>query len=130
LNCFNREASLALVCCVPAIEQMNRQSWDIHPAFSKCWNSDYRAKSLIEILAEITRLHHGTEVPIRRRDDLHIDLLRASRTDGIDLSLFERAEKLGLRAERKLSQFIEEDDAAVRGLEFSVRVGSGACERP
>ena len=79
-------------------------------------NTDSRK---IEILAELPRRHRRLQVPVRRRDDAHVDLQRRRAADALEPLLLERAQNLRLQRQRQIADFVEEQRAAVRQLELA-----------
>ena len=80
-------------------------------------------EAVVEVLAEAAGARLGGEIAVRAGDDAHVDLLDAARADRLDLALLERAQQLGLHAERELADLVEDQRAAV-GL------GEEAAPRP
>ena len=69
------------------------------------------------------------EVPVGRRDDAHVDPLRARAADALELLLLEDAQQLRLQLERDVADLVEEERAAVRQLEAPDPLRDGAGER-
>ena len=66
---------------------------------------------------------------MRRRDDAHVDRERLGAADALERALLEHAQQLGLRLGRHVADLVEEDRAAVRGLEAADAARVGAGER-
>src|SRR4030095_11487802 len=71
----------------------------------------------IEILAELPLPDTLFEVPIRRCHHAHVDVERLRTADSLELLLLERSKYLGLKAERKVTDLVEEERAAMSELE-------------
>src|SRR3990172_700814 len=70
-----------------------------------------------KILPELSRFHHLSEVPVRRRDDTHVHLSPARSTDRMDRFVVQELEELRLRNQRKLADLVEKDRSAMGQLE-------------
>ena len=84
---------------------------------------------VVEVLAEVAGLDQRRELLVRRADDAHVDRLLLRRADLAHLLLLDRAQQLDLHRQRQVGDFVEEQRAAVRGLEEAVAVAFGAGER-
>ena len=83
---------------------------------------------VVEVLPERAAFHFVAEVAVRRADDAHVDRLLARRADLAHLLLLDRAQQLHLHLQRQVGDLVEEERAAVRGLEEAVAVGERAGE--
>ncbi len=83
----------------------------------------------IEIFAEIAGARLGFEVAVGGRDQADIDLDRLRAADAIDLAFLNRAQQFRLEARMHLADFVEQQGAAMRFLEFADAAGDGAGER-
>src|SRR3989454_4992790 len=104
----------------------------LHP-FAKPRKGDReRIEPIEEVLSEFRALHRGLQIPVRRGDDANAHTPRRDVADRLDLAGLEHAEELALHLERHITDFVEEDRAAVRLLEQAdlVRDGSGECSSP
>src|SRR5271156_1317077 len=86
-------------------------------------------EAVVEILAEMMRGNFGLEVAIRRRDYSRIDMNRALAADALEVLILQEAQKLGLQGRRQVGNLVEEDAAAVGGLEPAGLVLDRAGER-
>src|SRR5439155_2580690 len=79
--------------------------------------------------AEAPRPDAGLQVLVGRGDqpDVHPD--RRVTADALHLLLLDRAQELGLGLERHVADLVEEERAAVRGLELALAPGDRAGER-
>src|SRR5215472_18155545 len=68
------------------------------------------------------------QVLIRRRDDAHVDGDRRRPTDGLYLLFLKDSQDLGLRLERHVADFVQEECAAARELELSLLRGERSGE--
>ncbi len=66
---------------------------------------------IVEILAEPAFAHFALEIAIRRRNDPHVGLAAAARTERLELALLKHPQELGLHVARQLADLIEEDGA-------------------
>ena len=71
------------------------------------------AEAVVEVLAEAPRRDGLLEIPVRRRDDAHVDVEVARPADPPEGLLLEEAQELGLERRRHLADLVEEDRAAV-----------------
>ena len=82
-----------------------------------------------EILAELARIDQRRQPLVRRADDANVDRFLGRGADLAHLLLLDRAQQLDLHRQRQVGHFVEEQRAAVRGLEESVAIAFGAGER-
>jgi hypothetical protein len=86
-------------------------------------------QAVVEVLAELARLHHRRQIAVGRRDQPHVDAQRARAAEPLELVLLEHAQDLGLRARAHVADFVEEQRAAVGLLEAADALLVGAGER-
>ena len=89
-------------------------------------NRDNR-QPVVKVLAEAAVAHRALQVPIGRRNHAHIHLLVADPAHAPDHLVFQHAQQLGLQEQRQLTDFVQEQRAAVRYFEqtFLHRLGVG-----
>ena len=93
-------ASLALLP-VHRFEEMLGEQRNVLPAVSERRNFDREdADPIVEIGAENPIGHFLAQVPVRRRDDSHVDLLGPARAETLELSVLQHAQQLPLDLER------------------------------
>ena len=63
---------------------------------------------------------------VRRGDDAHVDLDRLGGADADDLAFLEHAQQLHLRGAGQLAELVEEERAAVGGLEVALALAAFA----
>src|SRR5439155_7459059 len=85
-------------------------------------------QAIVEVLAKAPVGDPGFQVLVGRGDHPHVDLDRDVAADALELLLLERAEKLRLRLERHVADLVEEERAAVGGLELPLAPRDGARE--
>ena len=88
-----------------------------------------RVDPVVEILAEQPVGDARAQVAVGRRDDAHVDLHRVVAAERLDRPLLQHAQQLGLRRQRQLRDLVQEQRAAVRGLEAALAAVGGAGER-
>ena len=81
---------------------------------------------VVKIGAKLLLLDHAPQVLIGRRDHAHVHWDGAAATKALDLPLLQNAQEFRLEFQGKVADFIEEQRAAIRGLEASLTVGNGA----
>jgi len=86
------------------------------------------ADAVEEVLTELSGGGEGLEVAVGCGDDAGLDAARLGGADAEDLVGLQGAEELGLGGEGHFADLVEEECAAVRGLEESGAVGGGAGE--
>src|SRR5205814_7024542 len=74
-------------------------------------------QAVIEILPQRSLLERLLQVPVRRRDDPHVDRDRRRAAEPLDLALLEAAEELRLQAGVHLADLVEKERPAVGLLE-------------
>jgi len=77
----------------------------------------------VEVFAEPTAIHFALEVAIGRRDNAHVNLMRARIADRFDFALLQDAQQFGLHLNRHLADFIEKNHAAGRRPEQPDLIG-------
>src|SRR5690606_15349282 len=87
------------------------------------------AQTIVEILAKAALCDLRLEVLVRRGNHTHVDLDRARRAQTLDLALLQHTQHLGLRLRTHVTDFVEEDRAAVGLLELADLLLSGTGER-
>ena len=85
---------------------------------------------VVEILAEVAGADLLLQVAVGRGDDADVDLLRLALADALELALLEHPQQLDLQLGAHAGDFVEEDGAAVGGLEAAGLVLDGPGERP
>ena len=70
-------------------------------------------QAVVQIFLEPAVGDHLPQVAVGRRDDAHVDLLRALRAERLELALLEHAQQLGLERRAHRADLVEEDRAAV-----------------
>ncbi len=91
-------------------------------------------EAVIEVFAEATLLHSGGQVLVRRGDDPDVHWLVARGTEAAHHAILEHLEQLGLQRFRQEPDLVQEDRAAVGGLQQSrlgaARIREGATLEP
>ena len=75
---------------------------------------------VVEVFAERALDHQVLQVLMRGRDHARVDLDRVGAADGPHLLLLQHAQQLDLQAHRHVADLVEQQRAAVRGLEQSL----------
>src|SRR5690606_21334783 len=86
-------------------------------------------EAVIQVGAEPALRDLRREIAVRRRDDANVHLQRRVGADALDLAFLQRAQELGLRAERQLADLVEEQRAAIGELELTGTVRDRTGER-
>ena len=81
-----------------------------------------------QVLAECALAHRFGKVAVRSRNDADVDRNRASAADAVDDPLLDGAQQLRLQPHIHLGDFVEQQRAAVRLLEFADAAGDRAGE--
>ncbi len=76
-------------------------------------------QAIEKIAAEAPSGDFGAQIAVGRRDDGDVDSLRLQGADALHFAVFERAQQLGLHRQGQLADFVEEQRAALCGLEHS-----------
>src|SRR5215212_6633782 len=90
----------------------------------------YDRDAVEQVFAETPLLDHRGEVAVRGGDDARVYRSLLVRADGANLPLLKDAQELDLHGRRHLAYLVEEDAAAVCGLEETLAVGGRAREGP
>ncbi len=86
-------------------------------------------QAVVEILAEVTFTHHLLQVAVRCRYDAHVDVDRIGRADRPNLVFLQHAQQLHLQAHRHVADLVEQQGAALGGLEQAFVGARGAGKR-
>src|SRR6185503_424612 len=99
---------------------MLRERQDIDRAFSQWWQRDCDdVEPVKQILSERTFVDRLFEIDVGRRDYPHIHVTPSSIADGREVPLLNDSQKLSLRLDGYVSDFIKEDRAAVGDFKVS-----------
>src|SRR5271166_301110 len=101
-----------------------RGQWsNVIEALPQGWNLDGKsAETVVQIFAEFPLAHEAQQVRVGGGDDTGIDAHDFGAAQTLQFFLLQKAEQLGLKAQRHLSDLIEEKRASLRRLNSS-RVG-------
>src|SRR5690606_11138667 len=91
-------------------------------------NRDH-GQTVEQILTELAHLDGGLEILLRGRQDPHVDPPRLGSSEPSHLALLQRAQELHLERGRELTDLVDEERAAVGGLEEALLVPVCARER-
>ena len=87
-------------------------------------------ETMVEVAAELSRRHERGQIPLRRRDQLHVDLPRLDRAEAPDRLLLDRLQELALTAGGERVDLVEKERPAGGRLEEaalrSLGIGEGA----
>ena len=84
------------------------------------------AETMIEIGAIAPGAHLLDQIPIGGRDDAHVDLVLAVRTDPLQLSALQYPQQFGLHRQRQFPHLIQKQRAAVRQLKLAAPLADRA----
>ena len=116
LKSTGREA-LAGSIGAKAREEMARQRRQIVEAFAQCGNLKREdGEAVVEVETEGAVDDTLLEVAVGGGEDADVDPRDLVVSDALNLAALEEAEELGLNRERELSNLVQEERAAVRGL--------------
>src|SRR5678815_1895443 len=82
-----------------------------------CIRDRHHVEPVEEVLAEISALHHGLEIAVRRGDEAHVRLEGRRAAERRELALLEEPQELHLNGKRDVSDLVEEERAALRELD-------------
>ena len=123
---WSRSASLRAVgqrqlADVPVTrEEVARQLGDVVAPLAQRRHVDLdAAQPVVQVGAEEPLLDHPGERPVGRGDDARVHPLAAGAADALDGQVLHRAQQLGLRRERQVRHFVEEQRAHVGVLELA-----------
>jgi hypothetical protein len=109
---------------------MIRKHRDVGRTFAKAGNAqgdDVEAE--IQVLAERASPDFGAEVAVGGCQDADVDAHGRAAADTVDLAFLEDAQKFRLQPDVHLADLVEQQGAAVRGLELAHATGQRAAER-
>ncbi len=107
-----------------AREEPVRENRNIDLALAQRRQADgKRVDAIVEILAEPAVAHELVERPVGRRNQAEIDVDRLVAAEPLEAPLFEHAQQLGLRDDREIADFVEEQRAFVGQLEAARACG-------
>jgi hypothetical protein len=81
-----------------------------------------------QILAEAAGAHVGFEVAVGGGEDADVGVARLGLADALELALLQEAQQLGLQAGRDLADLVEQQGAAVSGLDAAGLIAHRAGE--
>src|SRR6266850_8459732 len=91
---------------------------DIRFPLAQRWQVNRKSvQPIIQIFAELTVPNHLLQVLVGRSNDANIDSSGTRAANGLKFTLLENAEQLGLKLQWHVSNFIEEQSAAIRQRE-------------
>src|SRR6202030_1949798 len=82
----------------------------------------------VQVLAELPLRNHRFEVLVGRRDYSHVNVERLISADTLELLLLQHAQQFGLRLQRHIADFVEEESAAVGCFELALAARDRAGE--
>ena len=86
-------------------------------------------QTVVEVFAKRAFVDHLAEVAVGGGDDAHVDRDHLRPADALNLARLEHAQKLRLKADVELADFVEEQGAAVGHFEAAALAVGGAGER-
>src|SRR5262249_31392667 len=86
--------------------------------------------AVVQVPSEPAVAHQGFERLIRGRDDAYVDDDRPRAAKPLDAAILQYAQDLRLRAETHVADLVEEDRAAVGGLQQALLLAVGSGEGP
>lgn len=102
------------------LQKMMRQNSNIGSSLTERRNLDrYHAEPIVEILPELSGLHHLLQVPVGSRDNADIDIDIAIGTYPLYLLFLQSPQQLRLQMDRKFSDLIEKKSSLVGYFKFS-----------
>ena len=87
-------------------------------------------QAIVQVGAELLRLHHRIEVAIRGGNQTRVGAQRARAAETLELTLLQHAQQFRLQLQRDLADFVEKHRAAVRQLEAADALRDGAVNAP
>ena len=104
-----------------AVNEEPHQARDVVEALAQRRQLDrIHAQPVIQSARNVPVGDGGLEVAVRGRNDAHVDLLGARRSDALELPFLQHAQELDLDVRRQIADLVEEDRAAVRQLEAAL----------
>ena len=112
------------------LDEVARENRNVLRPFAQRRNRDRKHRQAeIQVFAELPRRHAGAQRLVRGGDDPHVDVQRLRSADALESALFERAQDLGLQAEREIADLVEKQRAAMGELELAGLARDRAGER-
>ena len=129
-RCVRPWISLAVLRGEPG-DEMPLQQRQILLALRQARHLDlHHRKPVIQILAKMFFGDGGAQIVIGGRDHAHIHLARGQRSHALHFLVLQHAQQLGLRRQRHVADFVQEQRAAVSVFEQSGFIVRRAGERP
>src|SRR5262249_28441272 len=111
------------------LNKVRGKLWNVFAAFGERGHFEWKDIQAVEqILPESSLLDLRAQIAVRGGNDPHIHLNDNLSTEPLDLSLLNHAQKIRLHSERKLTDFVQEDRAAIPLFEQSFLLGDCAGE--
>src|SRR4029453_7978466 len=93
-----------------AFDEETREQGDVAGAVAERRHRDRKDRQAEEqILPEASPGNPGAESAIRRRDETHVHLYGGRPTDALESPFLQRAQDLGLKRQRQITDFVEEE---------------------
>jgi hypothetical protein len=110
--------------CAPAGLAQRRQ---VIAALAQGRHQDLdHVQPVVQVLAEAAGLHVGGQVLVGGADHAHVHRLFLGGAERAHLPLLDGAQQLGLHGQRQVTDLVQEQRAAARGLEVALAVLGGA----
>src|SRR5256714_2453795 len=110
-------------------EEVRGEQGDVAVALAQRRQRDLdAADAVVEVLAEASLLDGRFELAVRGGDDADVGGAVGGVADAPKLAVLQETEKLRLGRQRQLADFVEEERAAVGGLDEAGAVAVGAGE--
>src|SRR2546423_3148827 len=111
-------------------EEVRGEEGDVAVALAQRRQRDLDAEdAVVEVLAEASLLDGRLELAVRGGDDADVGGAVGGVADAAKLAVLQESQKLRLRRQRQLADFVEEERAAVGRLDEAGAVAVGAGER-
>src|SRR5246127_2758520 len=88
-----------------------------------------RVQAEEKVFTKLSSLTCNFQIDIRGRDQSHVNLFAARRTDALHFSRFNHAQELSLLAQRYITDLVEEDCPVVRQFKAADPVSASIRER-
>ena len=112
-------------------QQLRGEGFDVLRALPQRRNRTFKdVQPVVQIFAERPGLHHGGKIPVCCGNDAHVQPDRFVVPDPLNDFIFKETQQLGLCRSRKLPDFVKEQGAAFRQLEFAGLIAHRSGKSP
>src|SRR4029077_11744577 len=98
--------------------EMKGQLADVLPALSQGRNHDRKnVQPIVKITAKLITCNHLCQITMGGGDQPHVDVMRASATQALELLFLQHPQKFWLQGQRQVADFVQKESAGISHFE-------------